>query len=233
MNVRLLLGMCVFAGGTMLAMQSAVAKDKKTTQETKKKAQDHDAHAGHDHAGHDQAGQDQGAGGMDPEMMAKWMQSMTPGEHHQHLAQFVGSWTYTNKWRMGPDDPWAETGGVAKVAPIMDGRYIVQDIDGDEFMGMKFQGMGITGYDNTKQKYLSTWVDNMNTTILYSEGTCDKSGKVITFTGKMDDCMTGRKDVPVKEIIRVINNDKHTFEWWFSDMTGKMFLSMEIVYTRK
>ncbi len=241
MRLRLLLGMFVFVGGTMVALQSASAKDKKSTKQAKKHK--HDDHAGHDHAGHDHAGHDHAGhdhdgkapemGEMSPEMMAKWMQSMTPGEHHAHLAPFVGSWKYTNKWRMAPDAPWSETGGVAKVHAIMDGRYIVQNIDGDEFMGMKFKGMGVTGYDNMRQKYVSTWMDNMSTTILMTEGTCDNSGKVITFTGKMDDCMTDRKDVAIKEVLTVINNDKHTFAWWFQAPSGEMYLSMEIVYTRQ
>ena len=90
MKLRLLLGVFVFVGGTMVALQSASAKDKKSTQEAKKHKHDGHDHAGHDHAGHDHAGHDHDGhdmGGMDPEAMARWTKAMTPGEHHGHLAQ--------------------------------------------------------------------------------------------------------------------------------------------------
>ena len=43
----------------------------------------------------------------DPAMQA-WIDSMTPGEHHQWLAQRVGDWDVATSYWMAPDAPPVE-----------------------------------------------------------------------------------------------------------------------------
>jgi Protein of unknown function (DUF1579) len=90
--------------------------------------------------------------------------------------------------------------------------------------------MGLTGYDNTKQKYNSVWIDDMHTSMFTSEGE-GENGKVITLEGKYDCPMTGRKDLPMKQVILIISKDKHVFE--MHDPTRGDSKIMEITYTRK
>ncbi len=234
MKLRLLLGVTVFVGGAVLATQTAVAKDKKSGVAQKKQHDPHEGHnhEGHDHEGHDHDGQAQAEGDMDPAMMAAWMKASTPGQHHAYLSPMAGDWNYTIRWRMAPEAPWTESTGAATNKMIMGGRFMVQDVRG-ETMGMPFHGMATIGYDNIKQEYVNTWMDNMGTMIILSYGSCDDSGKVFTFRGKMDDPMSGKKDVPYKTVTTVLNDDKHTFEWSNPHTDGKMFKMMEIIYTRK
>ncbi|MCZ6850321.1 MAG: hypothetical protein O7F17_01630, partial [Planctomycetota bacterium] len=43
-------------------------------------------------------------------MMKAWKDTMTPGEHHKKLSQFVGSWITTTKiWWGGPGTPATQT----------------------------------------------------------------------------------------------------------------------------
>jgi hypothetical protein len=42
---------------------------------------------------------------------------------------------------------------------------------------MTFKGMGIEDYDNVKKKFVGTWVDNMGTGIMMSEGDYDVATK--------------------------------------------------------
>ena len=44
-------------------------------------------------------------------------------------------------------------------------------------MGMPFQGMSTMAYDNGKKTFMSTWIDNMGTGILETEGTYDAGTK--------------------------------------------------------
>jgi hypothetical protein len=52
------------------------------------------------------------------------------------------------------------------------------------------------------------------------------------FTGTMDDPMTG-KPQPMEETITIDSPDKHTFQMMGPGPDGKMFKTMEIVYTRR
>jgi Protein of unknown function (DUF1579) len=162
------------------------------------------------------------------EMMAKYS---TPGEEHKKLEQFVGTWDTTNKMWMDPNAPAQESKGVAENKMALGGRFLEQHYEGT-FMNQPFTGMGYTGYDLYKKQYVGTWMDSMGTTIMTTTGTADASGKTMTFTGTMDDYMTGKK-ANFKEVVTVVDNDHHTFEMWWPGPDGKMFKTMEIQYARK
>ena len=167
---------------------------------------------------------------MDPAMMEAMMKAATPGEAHKMLNGMVGTWdTKITIWMMPGMDPTTSQ-GVAVNKSIMGGRYIEQRFTGN-FMGMPFEGIGYTGYDNIKKQYFGTWMDNMSTAMMMSTGSVGTDG-TMTFKGSMPDPMTG-KDAPFEEKIKVVDADHTIFEMWAPGPDGKMFKTMEIEYARK
>jgi hypothetical protein len=163
--------------------------------------------------------------------MDAMMKAATPGDAHKKLTPMAGSWTADVKMWMAPGAPPAAGGGTAENTWALDGRWLEQRFTGN-FMGMPFTGVGYTGYDNIKKKYVGTWMDTMTTSMMISDGKADADGKSITFSSTMDDPMTG-KTSPVKEKVTVVDADHHTLEMWGAGPDGKMFKMMEIAYTRK
>jgi hypothetical protein len=88
------------------------------------------------------------------------------------------------------------------------------------------------GYDTQKKKYFNAWIDSMTTGLIVFDGACDKSGKVFTFTGEMDDMMTGGK-TKIRHVTTIHSDDKYTFEWYETPASGKETKAMSAVYTRK
>jgi hypothetical protein len=164
-------------------------------------------------------------------MMKKWAEIATPGPQHKGLEGFVGEWEVASKWWMAPGAPPMESKGTSKVHSILGGRYVQEEHTG-EMMGKPFNGIGITGYDNFKKKYVSFWIDDAGTGMYTSEGTADAAGKVFTFVGKMDDPMTGEKDKTVKFILTIVGADKRLFEM-HEPAKGKDSKIGEMAYTRK
>ena len=174
------------------------------------------------------------------EMMAKMMELAKLGENHKLLADMAGKWTYNIKMWMNPDPqaPPKESTGNAVVKPVMEGRYFIGDYTGKmEMPGadgkmkhMEFKGMSLDGYDNVKQKFVSSWVDNMGTGIMNSEGTYDPATKTFTYTGEYE-AMPGMK-TKVREVIKIVDKDHHSFEY-YEDRGGQEAKTMEISYTRK
>jgi Protein of unknown function (DUF1579) len=162
------------------------------------------------------------------EMMAKYS---TPGAEHKRLESLVGTWDTTTKMWMEPNAPPQESKGVAENKMALGGRFLEQNYEGT-MMNQPFTGKGYTGYDLYKKQYVATWMDSMGTTIMNTTGTADASGKTMTFTGTMDDYMTGKK-ANLKEVVTVVDDDHHTFEMWWPGPDGKMFKTLEIQYTRK
>ncbi len=162
------------------------------------------------------------------EMMAKWMEFMTPGEPHQYLMQSVGDWTSVSEMWMVPGQPSMPTTGRGTIKSIMDGRYVVEEVDG-EGMGMQWQGMGVRGYDNLKKKFIAVWLDSMGTGVMVMEGR--QSGGVINYRGMGPDVMTGEY-VPMRFVEKMIDKDNYEFEMFGPGPDGKEFRTMRMHYTR-
>jgi hypothetical protein len=175
----------------------------------------------------------------DAQMMAMMMDLAKPGENHKILEESVGSWTYTTKFWMSPDTntPPMESSGTAVTKPIMGGRYFQTDHKGKMQMpgadgkmtDMEFHGMQIDGFDNVKKKFVSSWVDNMGTGIMLSEGTYDPATKTITYTSE-EEPMPGVK-MKVRESVKLTDKDHHIFEF-YEDRGGTEVKTMEITSTR-
>jgi hypothetical protein len=166
----------------------------------------------------------------DAEMMAKWMAFATPGAEHKVLDPKVGKWTTHVKWFQDPATPPQESDGTGELKWIMGGRYL-HDEEKGSMMGMPFEGMGVTGYDNMKKTYVSTWVDNFGTGIMTSEGTWDAAKKTMTYKSEGPDVMTG-KYMPMRMVETMTGPDSWKMEMFGPGKDGKEMRSMEITYTR-
>jgi hypothetical protein len=208
MKIRLLLYGVAIVCASLFAM-NALTQEKKAKEEMKPQA----------------------GGQMDP-MMKKWMEAATPGENHKRLDDMVGTWEATSTAWMDPAKPPSITKGTSEIKWVLGGRFLQQDFTG-EMMGMPFNGMGLTGYDNFNKKYIGSWVDNTSTAMLTMEGTADPTGKVITMLGKSDDPGTGEHGKAMKYVARLVSKDKHVFEIYDLSMGNKETKLLEISYTRK
>ena len=144
-------------------------------------------------------------------MMEKMTKAATPGPQHEMLKKMAGEWNATVTMQMDPSQPPEVEHSTSTLTVVMD-RYC-QEVTTGQMMGQPFSGMGLTGYDNVIGKYVSTWVDNMGTGIMKSEGTADAAGKVITWSGSMSDPMTG-KVAKSRMVMTLVDDDHHTFEMY-------------------
>jgi hypothetical protein len=169
---------------------------------------------------------------VDPKaMMEAWEKAGTPGDAQKKLDVFVGNWDVKVKTWMMPDAPPAESTGVAENRWILGGRYLEQKFQ-SSFMNQPFSGIGYTAYDNVKKHYVGTWMDSMSTGIMFTAGVADDTGKIMKFTGTMDDPMSGQS-MRLEEKIVVMDRDNHMMEMWTPAPTGQMYKSMEIHYKRR
>jgi Protein of unknown function (DUF1579) len=173
------------------------------------------------------------------EMMKQMMEMGKLNDNHKLLADMNGNWNYAIKMWMNPDPnaPPQQSKGTATRKSVMNGRYVAMDVTGKMQMPdqtgkmkeMQFKGMSVEGYDNVKQKFVSSWIDNMGTGIQFSEGTYDPSSKTLTFTSEIE-TMPGMK-MPVRETLKLTDKDHMLLEW-YETHGGQEKKTMEIAYTR-
>ncbi|MBX7044888.1 MAG: DUF1579 domain-containing protein [Ignavibacteria bacterium] len=164
----------------------------------------------------------------DQDAMKKWMDYMTPGEQQKQLAKMSGDWTYTSKFWMAPGQDPTVSNGTAKFETLLDGRYMKCTVKGN-MMGMPFEGMSITGFDNAAKLFQSSWIDNMGTGIMHMTGTADAKG-VITLKGGMMDPVSG-KMLDEKQVMWSDGDNKFVMEMYQME-NGAENKVMEVVYTR-
>jgi len=167
---------------------------------------------------------------VDP-MQTVMEQFMVPGPEHKRLDEFVGEWAVKSVMWMEPGADPMETVGEAVNRLILGGRYLYSEYT-STFMGQPFNGVGITGYDRYKKKYVSIWVDNFSTGIYASEGDYAPDASPAEDFGTLDDFITGDR-LKMRHVTTFIDTDTHRFEMYMTGADGKEFKQMEMVYTRK
>ena len=163
--------------------------------------------------------------------MKAWMDYMTPGEYHKEMAKWDGMWDADLTMWMAPGTPPQKSTATCENKMILGGRYQSSTHKGS-FNGMPFEGISTVGYDNAKNAFISTWVDNMGTGIMILEGTWDDKSKTLNLKGNQTDPMSG-KSMAIREAFKVIDNNTHKMEMYMTPPGGQEYKSMEITFTRR
>lgn len=162
--------------------------------------------------------------------MNAWMELAKPGEHHEHLAPFVGKWTSEIKMWMEPGtEPMTES-AESEARFILGGRYI-EWVHLGSFGGMPFEARQLDAYNNADQRYETTWADNFGTLILSYTGECENDGKVRTLHSEFSDPLGSGATVSQRAVYTWQDEDHWTYESYMT-MGGVEFQNMEILYTR-
>ena len=165
------------------------------------------------------------------EMMEMLKTLGTPGAPHKLLAGTEGSWAAQVKTWIDPTKQSIYSTGTAERRMILDGRFLREEITSN-VMGIVFNGIGFTGYDNSTKKYVSAWMDSSSTGIHFFEGIASEDGKTITLESPYyDDPIRG----PIKwhSVARIVAENSFLFELYSVDKKGKEEKMMEVTYTRK
>lgn len=170
--------------------------------------------------------------GWTAEDMQACMAAGTPGKEHAQLVSGAGEWEGTcTQWMGSEADPMTSK-ATSKVSPFMDGRYVKCEYSGD-MPGMgNFTGLGYQGFDNVSKKYVSSWLDNMGTGIMYGTGDLSSDGKTMTWTYVVN-CPIAKKPVVMREV-QTTEGNHMTLEMFSTDpKNGKEFRAMKLDLTRK
>lgn len=161
-------------------------------------------------------------------MNKAWATYMTPGEVHQMLARGNGKWDAEISFYYSPDSPSVNK-ATCENRMILGGRYQQSTYKG-AVDGMPFEGVATLAYDNAKKIYISTWIDNMGTGIMYMEGTFDSATKTMNMKGSATDVVSG-KDIAVREVFKLVDDNTQTMEM-FETKDGKEMKTMSILLKR-
>lgn len=171
--------------------------------------------------------------GWSEEDMKACMIAGTPGKMHEHLTRGVGKWRGRTTMWMAPDVEPTAGECTSTVTALMDGRYVRIEMSG-EMPGMgPYSGMGLYGFDNVSQKFVSSWIDNHSTGIGRGVGELSEDGKTLTWKFTFN-CPLTKKPAVLREIETVTGPDSRKLETYGTDpKSGREFKMMIIELTRQ
>ena len=167
------------------------------------------------------------------EMMKKYQEASTPGEAHKTLAEAAGKWkTEVSTWQTADAKPEVNK-GTATFKMILGGRWLQQDFKAS-MMGQKYEGLGLIGFDNVKQKYVTNWHDSMSTGTVHTEGDLDAGSKTIKDKGVASCPISASKTQEIRNDWQMVSKNKMIYSMYGKgpSQSGAEFKMMEIVYTR-
>ena len=152
-----------------------------------------------------------------------------PTPEHQKLAVFVGVWDAQMEY-VGMDGKPAKSNGTYVRKQPMGAFWLVDNFQA-QMMGQQFRGHGTTGYDPAKKKYVGSWVDSMTPSMMVTEGSFDKTGKILTMSGMGP----GHDGTPVvhRTVTTIKDKNTHVFEMFIPTPDGTEMKVMTIVYKRR
>ena len=170
--------------------------------------------------------------GWTAEDMQAVMAAGTPGKMHELLAQDIGTWQGKTTMWMAPGTEPMTSDCTSTITPMMDGRFTKVEMAG-EMPGMgAYSGVGIYGFDNVSQEFVSTWIDNHGTGIMFGTGELSSDGKTLTWDFR-DNCPIAKKPVALREIDTVTGPNTKTLEMFGTDpKSGEEFKMMHIELTQ-
>jgi hypothetical protein len=126
---------------------------------------------------------------------------------------------------MEPGAPPQEAAATSVSESVLGGRYLVEEMSG-MMMGMPFEGRGTFGYDNAKDQYFMSWIDNMGTGMMVGWGSLE--GNTVTYTGTFVDPATG-EDQPFRSVVTDVDPNHMIMEMYVPAPDGSgEFKNMEI-----
>jgi hypothetical protein len=164
--------------------------------------------------------------------MKAFMAAATPGDMHKRLIADAGTWQGKNTMWMAPGADPIEAEGTNVITPLLDGRFVRIEMKGD-MPGMgPYHGLAVQGYDNITKRFISTWIDNMSTSMAHGEGELSKDGKTLTWTFTCN-CPLREKPMTMRQIETVTGPGTKVIEMYGSEpKTGEEYKMMRIELTK-
>ncbi|MSR18206.1 MAG: DUF1579 domain-containing protein [Phycisphaerales bacterium] len=154
----------------------------------------------------------------------------TPGAEQAWLAKFTGEWTTLVRHWDNPSAPPMESSGMAVCAMELGGRFLTTRVTG-QFMGMPYEGMGSTAFDNGHRRFQYTWMDTMGTAIITGQGTLESATDTLNWTTTMFDPVANA-DIACRQTTEWIDSDRFVDTLFVPQAGGTELKVMEIVYSR-
>jgi hypothetical protein len=161
-----------------------------------------------------------------------WQKAGIAGAEHEFLKKAAGTWSGKVTSYEDASKPPVKSTCSETVTSILGGKFTKCEIKGDLGSMSGFEGLGLYGYDNAKQKYTMAWADSMGTCIMDGTGELSADKKTMTWTMNLTNPLTHKTET-MREVEHFISDTETHMEMWGTMVPGQPEVKMlEIDFTR-
>lgn len=157
-----------------------------------------------------------------------------PGPNHTRLDPLAGRWRVSGRVLADPDGSLADDAAplvaMCEATWILGGRFLESRYVG-ACLDEPFEGLGLTGFDEHRRRYVSTWVSSTDTELAVHDGEWDDARAALVMTGLMHDPRGGGR-VRTTEVTRILGNREQRFEKRLHTREGEEIVIAELVFER-
>ncbi len=154
-----------------------------------------------------------------------------PTKQHVWLQNFVGEWATESECTMGPEQPPIQSSGTLS-SRMLGGFWVLNEMKGD-MAGTTMTGVQTIGYDESKSKYVGTWVDSMTAYMWQYEGSVDETGKILTLEADGPNFMADGETTKFQDIYEFRSDDQIDITSRMLDADGEWVTFMSGTATRQ
>lgn len=161
---------------------------------------------------------------------ASWEESAKPGVGHKVLEKLEGKWDYTLKWWNSSDEAPMTASGTSDKKWIVGDRFLIMEHTG-EWYGEEYEGVGIKGYDNSKNEFNTVWIDSLGTGMATTRGSYDPETKKLIEHGTATEAGSGGS-VAYRGVTTFVDDNTYLYEYYMNDESGNEVRKMKMTYNR-
>ncbi len=153
-------------------------------------------------------------------------------ENHEWLMQLLGEWDMEGEASMGQDQEPMKSTGSESVRALGE-LWILGEGSGEMPGGGPAKMLITLGYDNTKGKFVGSWVGSMMSGMWVYEGELDSERKVLTLNTQGPSMSGDGSTAAYRDIITLVDKDHRLLESMTQDASGAWYKFMTARYTRR
>ena len=155
-----------------------------------------------------------------------------PGPDIKRLDALAGNWnTKITVWPDGEEGEPFEIEGSAERKWILGGRYLEETTENATSDGV-YQGKGFFGFNRAQALYEFVWISTEDIEVVFDRGRIDPESNALVLQGGYQDAVSGFYIFRTTEFV-ILTPDQHTMTVYLTDIDGRSYKSVEIVFTRK
>lgn len=146
-------------------------------------------------------------------------------EHTKLFEKDIGTWEGDVTVTPFPGAP-AQTSRGVMTNRLVGGRWLVADFKNDS----GFEGHGIYGWDATKQRYVSTWIDSMRNAMVIADGTLDLPNRTMTYAFEISH---GGRTIKCRDVTTFPEEGTQVFRSFIEIEPGKEHQVVSATYRKR